>query len=294
MTAARIREIVGQIGSSSPYWRLLPASAAAQVPGDALSQRLGVALADPALGWNLAASYADAGLELPPPIHEDAIIRAHRFLGDPDQEDVSIGWAYQLTMPENKVPRDLLRALLLCDASLEEIAQCSGSDLDQVTVFEALFWNCRDRRREPVYLARICGRGLFAPAKGAPILPDLLTTALGTGRIEDVLAQVEDPADTKPPDGYPFIARQILGRALINVRLGRVGPKENEELVPALRILSRMKKVRSAKPVAVPGPDAATAIGLSVEGMAGDDESHRQAVLEQERQAANAALAKAP
>jgi hypothetical protein len=149
MTAERIRQIVMLIGAASPYWRMVQSAGVHSLP---LEVRFHIALADPALGWHLALSYADAGLPLPAGLSECAIQRAYQFLRDPYRRDVHVLRAQDLTRPENQSSRDLLRALLLCNTTLEQVAQDCGLPVGVVELFEALFWNCRDRLQERVYL----------------------------------------------------------------------------------------------------------------------------------------------
>ncbi|MGH7968220.1 MAG: hypothetical protein ACREIC_05765, partial [Limisphaerales bacterium] len=65
--------------------------------------------------------------------------------------------AEALNLPESKPQRDLLCGLLLCrDATPKTVAQICEIEVEVVTLFEALFWNCLDRRSDRTYIGRIC------------------------------------------------------------------------------------------------------------------------------------------
>src|SRR5881394_3237377 len=253
MTAQRIREIVAQIGPQSPYWRLVRSGNTGPLP---LAQRFWIALSDHAFGWHLAISYADTGTPLPPGLTEEAILRAYRFRRDPHRRDVHVALAYDITLPINQGQRDLLRALLLCNATFHEIAQQCGLNEELVMLFEALFWNCRDRLSERVYLARICNQGVFARTSGnADGTIDPVRVAYGSGRVEDVLAEIE-AHPCAPAEGYQFVGHQLLARAAMGLKLDRVAASENPALIPALRLIAQMKRAAQPEKRLVSGPDA--------------------------------------
>jgi hypothetical protein len=285
MTAERIRQIVMLIGAASPYWRMVQSAGVHSLP---LEVRFHIALADPALGWHLALSYADAGLPLPAGLSECAIQRAYQFLRDPYRRDVHVLRAQDLTRPENQSSRDLLRALLLCNTTLEQVAQDCGLPVGVVELFEALFWNCRDRLQERVYLARICNQGCFArtaaPANEA-LAADPVRVALRSGRVQDVLAEVESPPNSLSTiEGYGLVGQQLLARAAMEIKLDRVTRFENPALIPALKLIVQMKRaahIIETGPVS--GPDAAGAIAMSSHGITEQDEQYQTAVVHQER-----------
>jgi len=284
MTAERIRQIVHLIGPHSPYWRMVRSASAHPLP---LAVRFHFALADPALGWHLARSYAGPGLPLSVGLSESAIVRAYRFLRDPYRRDVHVSLAHDLTQPDRQGQRNLLRALLLCNMTPHQIAQDCGLPVDVVELFEGLFWNCRDRLNERVYLARICTQGVFGRTAGAPevLAADPVRVAFHSGRVEEVLAEVEPPPKTRSPTGgYGLVEQQLLARAAMELKLDRVTPAENPALIPALRLIVQMKRAAQrfeAGPVS--GPDAAGAVAMSSHGITEQEEQYQTAVLHQSR-----------
>jgi hypothetical protein len=286
MTAERIRQIVRLIGLHSPYWRRVRSASAHPLP---LALRLLIALADPAFGWHLALSYADAGLPLPVGLSESAIVRAYRYLRDPYRRDVHVLLAHELTKPARQRQRNFLRALLLCNTTLDQIAEDCGEPVDVVELFEGLFWNCRDRLNERVYLARICNQGVFGRTAGAPsteaLMADPVRVAYRSGRIEDVLAEVEPPPMRRSPtEGYKLVEQEILARAAMELKLDRVSPSENPALIPALKLMVQMKRAaQRIETGPVSGPEAAGAIAMSSHGITEQEEQYQTAVFNQNR-----------
>ena len=116
-------------------------------------------------------------------------------------------------------------------------------------LFEALFWNCRDRLTERVYLARICNQGVFATAADdsdeEDFTVDPVRVAYRSGRVEEVLEEVEAHANPDAPaEGYRVVGQHLLARAAMGLKLNRVSPSENPALLPALRLISQMKRSR--------------------------------------------------
>ena len=136
------------------------------VPGEpwkwplSLPERLHVGLFDPAFGWHLSRSHASEGMTLPaqdwPQDWPPEIRRAHRHLLDRDEEDDNLALAQALHLPQNLAERDLMWALLICqDASFEMIADVFNYEVDVVRLVDTLFWNFRDRKHEPLYVAQV-------------------------------------------------------------------------------------------------------------------------------------------
>jgi hypothetical protein len=203
--------------------------------------------------------------------------------------DAHVSLACDITGPTRQGQRNLLRALLLCNATFEQIAQHCGLNVDVAVLFEALFWNCRDRLNERIYLARICQQGVFAEAPDgsdhAEFTADPVRVAYGSGRVEDVLAEIEAHANTATPaEGYKFVGHQLLARAAMGLKLDRVSASENPPLIPALRLLSQMKRaVRTLEKGPISGPDSAGAIAMSSHGITEQEEQYQMAVHYQDR-----------
>jgi hypothetical protein len=80
--------------------------------------------------------------------------------------------------------------------SAGRVADRFGLSLDVLSLFEALTWNCRDRREERIYLAQLCqvpgfGRGIGWPEQSDIPRHDLLGIAYSVGRTEAVLAEAD-------------------------------------------------------------------------------------------------------
>ena len=282
MTAKRIRQIVLILGPLSPYWRLFWNSG--EHRPYTLAERFRIALRDPALGWHLALSYADAGLPLPPEISESAIVRADHFLRDPYKRDINVELARGLALLGGMEQRDLLRGLLLCRTNFEEIAQRCEVDVDVVRLFEGLFWNCQHRLNERVYLApdlpprsvRQCQR-----PRGRRGVADPLRVGFWSGRLEDVLSEVECHSDPKTPgDSRDFVGQRILAYAAMELKQERVIAAT---LAPALKIMARMKRTRATEKGQMHGAEAAQGIAMSYQGLTEQQEQYEVAVQYQQR-----------
>lgn len=258
-----------------------------------MAERFRIALRDPALGWHLALSYTDAGLPLPPQISENAIVRACHFLSDPYKRDVTVEVARGLALLGTMEQRDLLRGLLLCQTSFEDIAQRCGMDVDVVTLFEGLFWNCQERLNERVYLARICRQGVFATAMSSRPrgTADPLKVGFWSGRLEDVLSEVEGHSDPQSlGESRNFVGHRILAYAAMELMKDRV---DAATLAPALKILAGMKRTGAIQKGPVPGPEGAQAIAMSYQGLTKQQEQYESAVRYQERLATEEKMAEA-
>src|SRR5437870_2808870 len=114
----------------------------------------GLALLNPAFGWNLAQCCAEAGLRLPAVGVPPALVRANSFLLGLGPLDLNVALAQVIN--ESKPQRDLLRALLICEhATPASIADLCARDADLIGLFDCLFWNCLDRKAERPYITRI-------------------------------------------------------------------------------------------------------------------------------------------
>jgi hypothetical protein len=289
MTAERIRQIVRILGLQSPYWRLFVKSSAH--PPSTLAACFRIALRDPALGWHLALSYVDAGLPLPPEISESVIVRASHFLQDPYKRDVNVEVARGIALLGTGEQRDLLRGLLLCKASLEEIAQRSGIDVDVLRLFEGLFWNCQDRLDERLYLARISRQGVFAKPNAAEGGANPPSTGFWSGRLEEVLSEIAGHSDLTPGESRTLIGHEVLAFAAMELKHDQVFA---DRIVPALKIMARMKRTRTSENGPVHGPEAAQGIAMSYHGLSEQQEQYDLAVQYQQRLAAESKSAETP
>jgi len=209
----------------------------------------GLALLDPAFGWDLARRCAEAGLRLPAVGVPPALVRANRFLLELGPPDLNVALAQVIN--ESKPQRDLLRALLICDdATPASIADLCARDSDQIGCFECLFWNCLDRKAERPYIARICQQtGGVAARNRQEGLEDLglqlLRIAYRTGRTALVLAAagVVPPNEHLPiKEIYGEIKKGIIASAAAGVLNGKVTAAENPALKSALKMIAANQK----------------------------------------------------
>ena len=118
-----------------------------------LAECLQVTLADFALPWNMACSFAQAGLPLPDFPWPAAVHQAHRFCSATGCGDEDLETAYELQLPEHQEERDGIRGLLLTEATDERIAEVYQLRPRVIAYFEGLWWHVRDRRSELLYIA---------------------------------------------------------------------------------------------------------------------------------------------
>ena len=194
MTRREIQRLAQCLHATGPYYQLAFRDQPARLQSSTVAQRVDLACADPAFVWHVAESYGRAALPLPDAPWPSAVQRAYAALRDPNCYDVSVRMVEQLNQPEKKTRRDLLRPLLVCaDNSLEQLADLCRVSLDVIGLFETLTWNCRDRCRERIYLARICQVPGFAQNTGWLQEPEdlgcnLLCIAYRLGRTQAVLS----------------------------------------------------------------------------------------------------------
>ena len=196
MTSEQILRLVLSLPADSPFFEAAFHDEPWKWP-PSLPERLHVGLFDPAFGWHLSRSYASESMPLPaqdwPQDWPPEIRRAHRHLLDRDEEDDNLALAQALHLPQNLAERDLMWALLICqDASFEMIADVFNYEVDVVRLVDTLFWNFRDRKHEPLYVAQVLNgpqAGAALPERGErnPELK-LVRLACRTGEAKIVLA----------------------------------------------------------------------------------------------------------
>jgi len=270
MTRIEIQRFAQQLPGDGPYYQLVFRDQPDKLRSSTLAQRITIACADPAFGLHVAQSYARAGLPLPDIGWPCAVLRAYAFFRDPNSSDINVRLALQLTEPEKRTRRDLLRGALIClDNTLQQIADRFGLSLDVLSLFEALSWNCRDRSQERIYLAQICqvpgfGRGIGWPEQ-TDNPGDLSRTAYRVGRTEAVLADA-DLAPAHAVGGSVETLQQqilvtILSSVLARLKAEKVAKEDNPLLEPVLSMIaSRIKEKPAQQQTLVQGPSPVEAI----------------------------------
>ena len=107
--------------------------------------RWGEAMNNHAWGWRVAMTHHASGEPLPPSLRDSHIRRAYRYLQGNRDDQMAQAHALR-TSPNCMAIRRVLQGLLCArDISLEGIASLLELDADVVKLFEALFFNVRER-----------------------------------------------------------------------------------------------------------------------------------------------------
>jgi len=103
------------------------------------------AMNDPQLGWRVAMTHHASAEPLPPSLRDPNIRRAYRYLQGARDEQMAMAHAMKVS-PNCKNTRQVLQGFLCArDISLEGIALQLELDAEVVRLFEALFFNVRER-----------------------------------------------------------------------------------------------------------------------------------------------------
>lgn len=147
MKTTAVHEIFGVLAADSVAYRCNPPvnGRKSKNPPMPAHFRWAEAVNDPQWGWRVAMTHHASGEPLPPSLRDTSVRRAFRYLQG--ARDDQMAMAHALRTSPNCIP--IRRALqgLLCsrDISLEGIASLLELDADVVRLFEALFFNVRER-----------------------------------------------------------------------------------------------------------------------------------------------------
>jgi hypothetical protein len=123
------------------------------VAGDRPGQ-LAIALNDTKFGWNFLRAIKEDGLEPPLLIENLPLMEADAYLRGGYNE--AMDEAVALARPQYTTMRNLLKKLLISgDVTLENIGKWMRLPLEVVRLFDQVFFNVRDRRDEPGYIAQL-------------------------------------------------------------------------------------------------------------------------------------------
>jgi len=107
--------------------------------------RLGEAMNNPQWGWRVAVTHHASAEPLPPSLRDPHIRRAYRYLQGARDDQMAQAHALKAS-PNCMTTRRVLQGLLCArDISLEGIASLLELDAEVVKLFEALFFNVRER-----------------------------------------------------------------------------------------------------------------------------------------------------
>lgn len=129
-----------------------------KLPGDRVTDIVHYAKchSDLAFGIHVAEALAESGKPFPALLHGDDlwVWRAYRYLKGDD--DPVIAAVYALTIPDNKVKADQLKALLVVDGMTNaHAAKETGLPKDVVDAYEKLFFNVQDRKEDHAFIASV-------------------------------------------------------------------------------------------------------------------------------------------
>jgi hypothetical protein len=221
---------------------------------------------DPRFGANVAFSHAAAGLSLPDLDWPAAVRRAHEHWTNPNQADDNLVLAESLNLPENGGQCAVVHALLACEDGTDElIADWFQCDAEVGTLSNDLFWNVRERRGEPFYLAHLLEgnhpAGLTLQARSQALFGrELLSRAIRTGKAQVVLAAADilrPSANAVPTEALiEQILLELLSLAATGLAKGRSGPQAN----PALALVLKYKLLPKTQDT---GSDSLLQLGLA-------------------------------
>lgn len=110
------------------------------------------AMSDPMFGWQFVKTFLDAGMNMPAIVTESELLRAycfHRY----NNADRDVRLAFQLRTQNEKTRRIMLHCMLLIEKySISNMAAELILPEDAIRIYEALFWNVRDRFQDKVYI----------------------------------------------------------------------------------------------------------------------------------------------
>src|SRR6266576_4957960 len=115
MTSQQIQTFAQNLPADAPYYGLGFRDEPGKLQSSSMAQRLNLALSDAAFGWNVATSYSTARVILPELDWPSAVVRAYEYLQNGSALDRNVALAHQMTLPDRRFQRDLLRAALICD-----------------------------------------------------------------------------------------------------------------------------------------------------------------------------------
>ena len=211
MHKAAICKIVIALPPDAPYFCLVFGNRPGKWPRS-FSERLQIALRDPALAWNLGTAHAYAEMPLPQLDWPPQVVAAYEYVFCPERAEENLRIAVELQHPDYREERDVIRALLWCaDSSDSNIAQVFDYEPQVVHWFEALFWHCRDRRGDLLYFAQLrndfpSGRNLLRVAqllrsRQAVLYAARISRPIDLGQDEILVRQIEQLLGTSAAMG---------------------------------------------------------------------------------------------
>jgi hypothetical protein len=147
MNTNAVHEIFGVLPADSVAYRCSPKGSGRKTKNPLMAAHLrwGEAMNNREWGWCVAMTHHASGEPLPPSLRDPRIRRAYRYLEGARDDQMAQAHALKAS-PNCMATRRVLQGLLCArDISLEGIASLLELDAEEVRLFEALFFNVRER-----------------------------------------------------------------------------------------------------------------------------------------------------
>lgn len=155
MDAQRIQYLSQFIPRSSDYFRYSLGTASSHVSSNQPEiDRFLIAYKDLSFGYHFVRSLVKEGVNIPPDVFEPEILDFYWYERS-GHSSPSLIHALSLHHPSNQFMENAVQALLLSDASLQDIAKTAGISYEVLRYYEQLFFNVRDRRDESLFIASV-------------------------------------------------------------------------------------------------------------------------------------------
>ena len=175
MTADQIEDLIGLIPAHAPYISRMPRFKEQKkddTPDEDINipDEVGIrakAMNDASFGWMFVKSFLDLGRPIPPMVLDPLLIRPYCYLRY-RHYDRNARAALELEFNANRTKRALLQCMLLVqDLAYDAIASALKLHVDTVMMYEALYWNIRDRFDDKAYIAQL----IFPDTRKVEFLP---------------------------------------------------------------------------------------------------------------------------
>jgi len=155
MNANRIQYLAQFIPDDSDYFRYSLTGFGEQTSNHQRKiDRFLVSYRDLSFGYHFVRALIKCKCEIPPDVDEQELIDFYWFerTGDPRGKIVE---TLALHHPSAHFIENAIQALLLTDASFDEVSNTTGISADVLRSYERLFFNVRDRREESLFIANV-------------------------------------------------------------------------------------------------------------------------------------------
>lgn len=150
MTFERIQQLIQTLPSNSSYFEDIY-NYTTEVPE---VNKFLHAYKNLRFGYCYVHSIIEDGQKLPDLVEEEALIKLYNLLKF-GISDSDILFAISLTDMTNKNMEDTIKAMLMSDASYEEISKITAIPPKVLELYGELFFNIRDRKKEALFIANV-------------------------------------------------------------------------------------------------------------------------------------------